>query len=52
MSQAAFDTALKEFGVRGLAELTNLMGYYTLVAFNINSFEMLPEGGGEAILPV
>ena len=52
VSQAAFDTALKEFGVLGLAELTSLMGYYALLAFNINAFEMLPEGGGEAILPV
>ena len=50
--QATFDTALKEFGVRGLAELTRLMGYYALLAFNINAFEMLPEGGEEAILPV
>lgn len=52
VSQAAFDTALKEFGVRGLAELTSLMGYYALLAFNINAFEMLPEGGEEATLPV
>jgi len=52
VSQAAFDAALSEFGVRGLAELTSLMGYYALLAFNINAFEMLPEGGEEALLPV
>ncbi len=50
--QATFDAALSEFGVRGLAELTSLMGYYALLAFNINAFEMLPEGGEEALLPV
>ena len=52
VSQATFDAALSEFGVRGLAELTSLMGYYALLAFNINAFEMLPEGGEEALLPV
>ena len=42
----------QEFGVRGLAELTSLMGYYALLAFNINAFEMLLEGGEEALLLV
>ena len=42
VSQATFDAALAQFGVRGLAELTSLMGYYAMLAFNINAFEMLP----------
>ncbi len=52
VSQATFDASLAQFGVRGLAELTSLMGYYALLAFNINAFEMLPEAGDEAPLPV
>jgi len=35
-----------------VAVQTSLMGYYALLAFNINAFEMLPEGGEEALLPV
>ena len=52
VSQATFDAALAQFGVRGLAEMTSLMGYYALLAFNINAFEMLPPAGEEAPLPV
>ena len=52
VSQPTFDRALAQFGVRGLAELTTLMGYYALLAFNINAFEMLPEAGAEPFLPV
>ena len=30
-----------------------MMGYYTLLAYNANSFEIdLPEGGSEPVLPV
>ncbi|GIT43542.1 MAG: hypothetical protein Ct9H300mP11_14780 [Chloroflexota bacterium] len=36
------DAALDKFGDRGLIELTNLMGYYSVLAFNINAFEQLP----------
>ena len=52
VSQPTFDHALARFGVRGLAELTTLMGYYALLAFNLNAFEMLPEAGAEVLLPV
>ena len=47
-----YDTALAEFGSRGLVELTNLMGYYSVLAFNINAFEQLPPPSDEPILPV
>jgi len=45
VSQATCDAALAQFGVRGLIELTNLMGYYALLAFNSNAFgvELPPE---------
>ena len=52
VSQATFDAAIAQFGVRGLAELTSLMGYYALLAFNINAYEMLPPAGEETPLPV
>ena len=52
VSLATFDTALAEFGPRGLVELTNLMGYYSVRAFNINVFEQLPPPSDEPILPV
>lgn len=53
VSQATFDAALAQFGLQGLIELTNLMGYYALLAFNVNAFGVeLPEGISEAPLPV
>jgi 4-carboxymuconolactone decarboxylase len=51
--QATFDAALAQFGVQGLIELTNLMGYYALLAFNVNAFGVeLPERISDAPLPV
>jgi 4-carboxymuconolactone decarboxylase len=51
--QATFDAALAQFGLRGLIELTNLMGYYALLAFNVNAFGVeLPHETGEAPLPI
>ena len=53
VSQATFDAALAQFGVRGLAELTNLMGFYANLAFNANAFGMdLPEERTEKVLPI
>ena len=53
VGQATYDAALAQFGVRGLIELTNLMGYYTSLAFNINAFEATPPADGpETLLPV
>ena len=52
VSQTTFDAALDEFGARGLVELTNLMGYYSVLAFNINAFEQLPPPSDEPFLPV
>ena len=50
---STFDAALAQFGVRGLTELTNLMGYYALLAFNINAFDVgLPDDITEKALPV
>ena len=53
VSQAAFDAAKAHFGVLGLVELTNLMGYYAALAFNINAFDVgLPAELTELPLPV
>ena len=53
VSQATFDTALALFGAQRLTELTTMMGYYTLLAFNANAFQIdLPSGGAEPVLPV
>lgn len=53
VSEATFKAALEQFGPRGLAELTTLMGYYALLAFNANAFQIdLPEQTTEPLLPV
>jgi 4-carboxymuconolactone decarboxylase len=53
VSQATFDAALAQLGVQGLIELTNLMGYYALLAFNVNAFGVeLPTDIAETPLPL
>ena len=53
VSRGAFQAAQEQFGVQGLVELTTLMGYYALLAFNVNAFDtdLLPERT-EQLLPV
>ena len=53
VSQDTFDAALAQFGVLGLTELTNLMGCYSMLAFNVNAFGVeLPKDSPEKPLPV
>ena len=53
VSQATFDAAKAQFGIRGLVELTNLLGYYALLAFNLNAFDVgLPETISDPPLPI
>lgn len=53
VSQATFDAALRQFGVLGLTELTNLMGCYSMLAFNVNAFGVeLPADSPEKPLPI
>ena len=53
VGQNAFDAALNQFGVLGLTELTNLMGCYAMLAFNVNAFGVeLPQDRTEEALPV
>src|SRR5919197_3408882 len=53
VSRGAFQAALEQLGVQGLAELTMLMGYYGMLAFCVNAFDGdLPSERTETILPV
>ena len=53
VSDAVFQAAQQQFGIHGLTNLTNLMGYYALLAFNENAFQIdLPAERTEATLPV
>lgn len=53
VSDATFQAAQREFGIHGLTNLTNLMGYYALLAFNANSFQIdLPAERTETVLPI
>ena len=53
VSQETFELAVKLFGAQGLVELTTLMGYYAMLAFNANAVDLgLPHGLTEPALPV
>jgi 4-carboxymuconolactone decarboxylase len=53
VSQATFDIALEQFGPQGLVELTTLMGFYAMLAFNANAVDLgLPREMIEPPLPV
>ena len=53
VSRGAFEAALAQFGIRGLVELTLLMGNYSLLAFAVNAFDtdLLP-GRTDPPLPI
>ena len=45
VDQALYDAARAHLGDGGLVELVTLAGYYTLVSFTLNAFDVpLPEG--------
>jgi len=53
VSDATFQAAVGQFGIHGLTNLTNLMGYYALLAFNANTFAIdLPAERTEPVLPI
>jgi 4-carboxymuconolactone decarboxylase len=53
VSRGAFQAALEQLGVQGLTELTMLMGYYGILAFHVNAFDVeLPAERTEPLLPV
>jgi 4-carboxymuconolactone decarboxylase len=53
VSRGTFQEALELFGPQSLSELTMLMGFYAMLAFNVNAFDVdLPDERTEPILPV
>lgn len=53
VSQQAFDVVLSHLGAQGLAELTTLMGFYAMLAFNANAVDLgVPANTAEPPLPV
>ncbi len=49
VSEATFQAVLKRLGNQGVTELTATMGYYTMLGFALNAFEVQPE---TSLLPV
>jgi 4-carboxymuconolactone decarboxylase len=53
ISQETFAVALLQFGTQGLVELTTLMGFYAMLAFNANAVDLgLPPNLSELPLPI
>lgn len=42
ISDATFQAAQQRFGEQGVVELTAIMGYYALLAYTLNTFEVQP----------
>ncbi len=49
VSDATYDRALKTFGEKKLVELTQVVGYYSNIAIQMNCFEVAPDEGPNAI---
>ena len=52
VSPSTFQAVLDHFGAQLLTELTTMMGYYSLLALNVNAFEVGAPTGGEKPLVV
>ncbi len=53
VSQDTFQAALDQFGEQGFVELTTLMGFYAMLAFNANAVDLgLPHDLVEEPLPI
>ena len=51
VSDATFKKAIDHFGALLLTELTTMMGYYAMLALNVNAFDVdVPTGGEEPLL--
>ncbi len=51
VDEATFRALRDRIGTTGLVELTTTVGYYGMIACNLNAFEVTPEAGAE-LLPV
>ena len=53
VSQENFQLAWEQFGTQGLVELTTLMGFYAMLAFNANTVELDPPlEPAEPLMPI
>ncbi len=52
VTEPTFQAAIDQLGALGLTELTTLFGYYSLLAFNANAFEIDVPDGAEPKLPI
>lgn len=50
-SQATYDQAVAAFGEAGLIELTTLIGYYVLISYTLNTFDVALVDGMEDPFP-
>ena len=51
-TESTFARALDQFGAPGVTELTTLIGYYTTLAFNANSFDIDVPDDNDPKLPI
>jgi 4-carboxymuconolactone decarboxylase len=51
VERAAYDAAHELLGDRGIVELITLCGYYTLVSFTLNAFDVALPPGEEPTWP-
>ena len=51
-SEQTFKKAIDQFGALGVTELTTLIGYYSMLAFNANSFDIDVPDDNDPKLPI
>lgn len=52
VDEATFQAAIDRYGALTVTEISTLMGYYSLLAFNANAFDIDVPDGGEPKLPI
>lgn len=51
VSGATFEAARSHLGEQGVVDLTGLLGYYSIVGYTLNAFEVEPPAGSAALPP-
>ncbi|MGE3961520.1 MAG: carboxymuconolactone decarboxylase family protein [Dehalococcoidia bacterium] len=51
VSDASFEAARSLLGDQGVVDLTGLLGYYAIVGYTLNAFEVAPPEGAPALPP-
>lgn len=52
LADATYRRGIEAFGEAGMVDLSGLVGYYTLGAFTLHTFDIEPEPGAIPVLPV